>query len=196
VSAIESNDELRQWADEWVRPVEPPVPADRLRRFVRRRGRLRHSWFGLELGVAVAMFGLLASTAAAQTDPVVWLMLAALAVITAAALAFSVWSWWSARPPLTETTATFLALAGLRCRLLRRGVVAGWILLGAEVAVFVPLLSYRVGTPLGRSGPWLFLAGMVALAVLGLVGLDWWARREARIVESLRVDLDRPDRDA
>ena len=96
--------------------------------------------------------------------------------------------WRGAWAPRAETTASFLELSFERARRVRRGVRVGWLILGAEVAVFVPWVWHRAGED-SLLWPWAFLGGMVALAAVSLLLVDAWARREIETLEALADEM-------
>jgi hypothetical protein len=184
--------DLQALKDDWTASpaaLRETTP-ERVRRHVRHRSRLFLVWIVGEAVVGFGMLAFLAWMAVARPDPVERLAMVLFAVITVGALAFACWNWLTGRPPVTETTATYLAVSEQRCRALSRAVRAAWVILAAEAVVFVPFLGYTVGSPASRPAPWLFLAVMLAAGAGASDVLGRWTAREKRIVDEMRRDLE------
>lgn len=187
---ISSDRELQQWMQIWRSGAEPHASPQSIYRHVVRRRRLLSIWVGLEIAIVAGAFALLSVAFVSRPDPIDRAALAVLAVIATGALAVS-WRTWRGmlRTPV-QTTAACLAQAIERTRRLRQAVTAGWALLGAELAVFVPWIAYRVHSTGPRSfSAWGLLAAVTALAVGFLLAVDRWARREAETLERIGRDL-------
>ena len=120
--------------------------------------------------------------------------MAMLALVAAGALAFSWCTWRGTLRASAQTTAAFVALAVTRSRRVRRAIVVGWGILLAELLVFVPWIWHRLYDGVAPTADavwfaWGLLAGLTMLAVLFLVGLDVWARRDARRLQDLMREL-------
>jgi hypothetical protein len=128
-------------------------------------------------------------------DPVGRLAMGLLALITVSALAFSWVNWRGAIRTSTGTTTAFLSLSLERLRRLRRGLYAGWSILAAEIAIFVPWIWHRLYAGAGPPSEaaerfaWGLLGGVTLLGVALLAGLHAWARREARMLDGLKREL-------
>ena len=100
--------------------------------------------------------------------------------------------------PSAETSAAFLDLALARCRRRRRGLTAGWALLAAEVALFIPWIHHRLH--LGASPTaaevltaYGFLATMAGTTAVILVWLGRRTRLDMRELEGLARGLGAAD---
>lgn len=181
--------DLHGWSEDWTAPADSVGTTARLHRHVKRRTRLFRVWLAVDSVIGFGMLAFVAWMAATRPDPFERLAMALFATITVGALASAWWNWLGGRPPLAETTATFLAISEERCRRLARAVRAAWVILAAEAVVFVPFLAYTVGPPTTRPAPWLFLAGMLSLGAAASYGLGRWTDRELGIVGDMRRAL-------
>lgn len=186
------DDELRDWMDDW-RAGEPGLadPEAILRGVKRRSLDLKLVTAGEVVLVAVALF-VLTRFALRHPTPMDIAAMAALGLLSLAALAYSLWNRRGLWHPASQTTAAFLDLARRRarqrCEALRH---ARW-LLAAETAVFLPWIWYRLHLGTAQPG-WLdylqgfgFLALIVAVALVVITGLEKRARRE-------RAELDQSE---
>ena len=185
------DDYLQTWRATW-QDTEPEPPADEaLARYVRGRSRLLSYWMVGELVIAVVGIAALVAVVLRRPDPFERLAMGSLGVMCFAAMAFSWWNWRGVTVAVGATTAAYLDLSALQLARLRRAVTAGWIILGAELVIFVPWLWYRqqvAPDPAAVWWPWAFLAAMAGLGVAGLAGLTRWVRREATVVDRLRAE--------
>jgi hypothetical protein len=195
--------ELERWMADWKgagTPADPTLPAVDVPATLRRRVRRR------SLGLALLTAGELAFTATAIV--VLWRVaqvlgtpfdlftLITLAVLAGLALVFSLWNRWGIWRPSLESTAAYLDLSIARCARHRRGLTAGWWLLAAEVALYVPWIWHRLYADPGdppRALDFLAAYGFLA-AVGGLIALVLWllsrrTRRETQALEELRISL-------
>lgn len=193
--------EMQQWMDTWQAQAasEAPGAPEAIRRHVEHRSRLLSMWVGGEAILTVGIIAFLLHRVATDPDPAEKLAMGLLALITVSALALSLWNWRGAIRASARTTSAFVALSLERSRRLRRAVNMGWGILLAELVVFVPWVWHRL---YGGSQPpsadaerfgWGLLAGLTMLALLLLAGLHAWARREARIMDDLRNELEGED---
>jgi len=181
-------DELRVWMDDW-RAGEPGLtdPDAILRRVKRRSLGLKLVTAGELLLVAAALY-FLTRFALSHPTPMDVTAMAALALLSVAALVYSLWSRRGLWTPAAETTAAFLDLtrrrARQRCEALRQ---SRW-LLAAETAVFLPWIWYRLHLDTAQPG-WLdYVQGFGFLAlivVIALVVIAWLERRAWREREEL-----------
>jgi hypothetical protein len=190
--------ELREWMDAWQAADAAPEPSARealLRRAKRRsRGLVLLAASEAVLSAGVLVF--LAWLVRRSPYPVDWALAAGLALLTVGALAFSLWNRRGVWRAPAETTAALLAFSLARARRRLRGLRAGWWLLGAELALFVPwiwlhLVEKTGAPPAGADLVWSygFLAVWIGGAAAILAALVRWSRREIRHLEALRREL-------
>jgi hypothetical protein len=191
--------EMREWMDAWQAAEAAPPPAavrEALLHRVKRRtlglALLAASEAVLSAGVLVFLGWLVRRS----PYPVDWALAAGLALLTVGALAFSLWHRRGVWRAPAETTAALLGFSLARARRRLRGLRAGWWLLGAELALFVPWIWLRLveatgAPPAGADLAWSygFLAVWIGGAATILAALGRWTRREIRRLEALRREL-------
>jgi hypothetical protein len=190
-----SDRELEQWMRAWQSPADIPAAApEAIYRHVRRRSRLIRLWLVGEVAVLAVVAPLIArGFAIGNALERVAMML--LALIGLAAIAFSWWNWRGTLRTSGASTAAFLALSRLRVDRLSRAVTAGWVVLVAEVLVFVPWIALRLyGGPAPVSATsvafsWGLLAAMTLLGVAHLLRLARWARNERAQLDAIEGEL-------
>ena len=198
------DDELRTWMDDWreeaTEPAAPEAAAKiaTLARSVRRRSLGLKLLTVAEVVFAAGMLAVLAGVAVRERTPADVATMAGLGLLTLWALAFALWNRRGLWAPSAETSAAFLDLALARCRRRRRGLTAGWALLAAEVALFIPWIHHRLH--LGASPTaaevltaYGFLATMAGTTAVILVWLGRRTRRELRELEGLARGLGAAD---
>jgi hypothetical protein len=194
--SAKSEIDLQALAADWQAPEAPASPAERIREHVRRRGRMFTMWAAVEVVIGTVFLTFLGHRAVTHPDPIEKLAMGLLAAITAAAMAFGLWNWRGTLGSSAEDTRTFVALSAERSRRLARAVRAGWVLLAAQVAVFVPWVSHRLygdGRPPSSEielFAWGYLTVITALAVVFLLALQSWSRRDAAAFDEIRRELD------
>lgn len=188
--------DLQALAADWQAAAPPATPAERIRDHVRRRGRLFTMWAAIEGVVGTAFLVFLVHRAATQPDPLEKLAMGLLAAITAATMTFGAWNWRGALRSSAEDTRTFVTLSAERSRRIARSVRVSWLVLAAQVAVFVPWIRHRLYGG-GRTPSWElelfgwgFLALMTGLAVMFILAVQSWSRRDAAAFEQIRQELD------
>ena len=72
---------------------------------------------------------------------------------------------------------------------------AAWVILTAEVVVFVPWIWNRlcangISAPWAERFGWGWLAGFTLIAVIGIVALQRWVEGDARALESLARETE------
>ncbi|MCI0627395.1 MAG: hypothetical protein L0387_38080 [Acidobacteria bacterium] len=182
--------ELRAWMDEWKATGESLDPPAKIRRHVERRSTLLAVWKWGEVAVCAGILVFLIHGIATGPDSVERAVMVALTVFSLAALIFVYWNWFRSEAAPTDTVVRLLDLSFERCRRLRRAVRFGWAFLIAEVAVLTPWVWYRTRSHPGTLWPWGLLVGLVVFAILLLVGVGAWARREVRAIESLSREIE------
>jgi hypothetical protein len=186
-----SDRELQQWMQVWRSGAEPQASAESIHRYVVRRRRLLRMWIAAELAIVAGGYALLLWAFMAASDPIDRAALAVLAMIVTGALVLSWWTWRGMLRTPGDTTAAWLAQALERTCRARRGVTAGWWLLAAELAVFIPWIGFRLPAELSA---WGLLAAVTTFAVAFLLAVGRWVRRDAETLERIGRDL-RDDED-
>jgi hypothetical protein len=186
-----------EWTERWQRVDTPPEVVPALARRVQTRSRQLTAWIAIEMTIAAIGLVVLVFVAATSTLVVDRVAMTALAVVVAATAAFAVWNWRGVRHPHEASQQAFLDLSLLRCSRIRRGVAAGWWLLAAEVACFVPWIGVRL-TTLGAS-PDAYLRSYGVLTILTaaaaafLIALRRWAAREKVAIQTLAGEIREDD---
>lgn len=188
--------EWQEWVDTWQADSGPLAPPEAIRQYVRRRSRLLAVWVTGEVIVALGFSSFLVHRTLTDPDPAERLAMGLLALIAAAALVASWWTWRGAIRSSGLSTAAFVALAIERSRRVRRAIGVGWGILVAELAVFVPWVWH--GLYGGADAPsrdaerfgWGLLVGLTTLAVLFLGSLHAWARADRVRIENLRREIE------
>ena len=179
--------ELQMWMDDWAVPSDDAMPIEVIGLHVRRRSRLLAVWVASEVLIFAAFTPFLTYRALTHPDPVERVVMAMLAAIVVAASVFSYRNWSGTWVPAAETTASFLELSYERCRRLQRAIVAGWVILGAEVFVFVPWIAHVVATGPGAVlWPWAWLAFVTTCAAAGLLAVRRWLGHETAALDEMR----------
>ena len=184
------DDNLQAWTAAW-QSARPDTADDALTRYVRRRSQLLTLWVAIEVGVGLVAFLVVAVMLAIRPDPLERVAMGALAVVCLGAVAFSWWNWRGTFQAIGESTSVYLELSAMRLRRLRRDLTMSWVLLAAQLVVFIPWTWYRqqAAGPTVR-WPWILLASMTVCCIAGLLAIGRWARREAAVIERLRRELD------
>jgi hypothetical protein len=188
--------ELQDWMEAWRGDPESLAPPEAIVRFVRRRDRVIAVWAAGEAVVGVVFLAFVLWRAVADPDPAGKLAMALLALVIIGAMAFAWWNWRGVLRAASGTTASYVALAIERSRSFRRGVRAGWIILIAEVTVFIPWIAHilydgaRAPTAAQERFAWGLLAGLSTLAAGCLVAVGRWVRRDREEIERLRSELE------
>jgi hypothetical protein len=129
------------------------------------------------------------------TDAVERWAMALLALITMAAMCVGWWNWRGSLMASANTTAEFVSVSAERLRRMRHAWRIGWIVLIAEVAVFVVwiwnnLYGQRVPhTALAERFAWGWLAAMTLSAVIFLLWIDRRIRRDVEKFDALKREL-------
>ena len=181
------NDEFQEWMRTWHEPDVSPPAGDALRGYVRRRSAVLMTWVVVETTMAIVATALLVYLAVSRPDPIERGVMGALALACAAALLFGWWNWRGLLRAVGETTAVYLELSTARLLRHRRALMAGWVLLGVEMAALTPWVWYRTRADASIAiWPWVLLVTLGVLAAVWLTAIGRWVRREEAIVEGLR----------
>lgn len=196
---MDNDPELREWTSDWQSGSERESPAEAIRHYAQGRSRFMWKWMLSELAVGVVALPLLAYLAWNATDAVERWAMALLAVITVAAMNVGWWNWRGSLLASANTTTEFVTVSAERLRRMRQAWRLGWMVLLAEVAVFVVWIWNQLyaqaaaRTPFAERFAWAWLAFMSLTAVAFLLRMDRWIREDEEKFESLRRELDMPD---
>jgi hypothetical protein len=179
-------DELSVWMDDW-RAGEPGLtdPEAILRRVKRRSLGLKLVTAG-ELLLVLAALTFLTRFALSHPTPMDIAAMAALGLLSVAALAYSLWTRRGLWSPAAETTAAFLDLARRRARQHQEALRAARWLLAGEILIFIPWIWHRLHTAAALLQGFGFLALVAGIASAVLVWLERRARRERAELEGMR----------
>lgn len=184
--------DLDRLAADW-QAVHAPGPApDAIQRYVRSRTRALRVWASGELLVGAVALGALITLAITTANPSDRLAMISLAIVVIASGAVSWLNWRGLMHATVRSTSEFVELSLLRLRRMRRAYAAGWVLLGAEVAVLSTWIVHRSFSGDVRSAvfSWGLLACMTALAVVFLFGFRRWIARDERHLVELRREFE------
>jgi hypothetical protein len=191
-----SDRDLERWRSDWQSLEDPGPSAEVVRDLVRRRDRLLAVWVAGEWVVAAVALPVVGYVAWTTHEPVERLAMILLAIITVGTVAVSWWNWRGMVRVSASTTADYVSVSLERLRRLRRAVTIGWVVLGAEVAVFVVWIWHRLhggpaSVPVGSTVfAWSLLAFLVGSAAVFLVSVHRWVERDAARFEALRRELE------
>jgi hypothetical protein len=189
--------ELRAWIDEWQADQLPPLAVDTLAARVRRRARTLKIWAVSEAVVGASALAVVSYRAVVDPDPLEKLAMSLLAAIAIGALAFSWWSWRGIFRASGESTTAFLEYSVQQTRRWQRYLRTGWLILVAEVAVFVPWIQHRLAQtdeaarPGAAAFAWGLLTLMVTLAIVWMSVAQRYLRREMEQLAALREEIRR-----
>lgn len=173
--------DLDRWAAAWR--GDGPAPAD-LPRLAGRERRWLIVFVAADWLVGAALLAFAAWLWFAIGTPIMRFAGAGIALLTIAALAFTLVNWRGSLVGEAASATDFLALAIRRSRARRRYIRFGWWVLGADIVVIAGamLLEYRDEGG-GRLPAMLAMATLATAAAAAI--LLWWGRRERRRGERL-----------
>jgi hypothetical protein len=192
---MENDPELEAWASDWQSGSERESSAEAIRLYMQGRARFMWKWVLAELSVGVVALPLLAYMSWMATDAVERWAMGLLALITMAAMCVGWWNWRGSLTASANTTAEFVSVSTERLRRMRQAWRIGWLVLVAEVAVFVVwiwdhLYGQRAPhSPFAERFAWGWLAVMSLSAVIFLLWLDRRIRRDVEKFEALKREL-------
>ena len=185
------------WAEDWQAGApSAEASADRIRKYVTRRGVIVRSFMAADFVVCAIALPVLGYFAWVADDSVERVAMLGLAAITVAATSFSWWNWRGTVGKAATTTAEYVAISAERLRQLRRGLRIAWIVLSAQVVVFTVWIwnrLYTSATPPDAQVAqfsWAWLAGFTFVAVVSLMWFGRWIARDAERFEALRRQLE------
>jgi len=186
--------ELKEWTADW-QAADQASSAEAIRRYAEGRNRFMWTWILIEFGVGGTALPVLGYLGWIAPDLIgrwaMWL----LALITVAAVCVGWWNWRGSLLASAKTTSAYVAVSAERLRRMRQAWRIGWILLGAEVAVFSVWIWNRLYTagapplPSSERFAWGWLAFMTLTVVGFLLWMDRRIRRDAATFEALKREL-------
>ena len=189
--------ELKAWIDDWQAGTSERPAAQQVRHYVQRRSRLLKIFAVTDTLIGVGFGAFLIHRAVTHPDPYEKVAMGLLAAIAIGATTFGWINWHGAITARGEDTATFMALAVSRARRMERSARAAWFVLGAQLAVFTPWIWHRLygdaasqPSVARQLASWGLLVALFSLALVFVVSVQRWSRREARIVSDLQRELD------
>jgi hypothetical protein len=186
------DEELQSWAAEWQGGTGlAPEERTAIGRRVRRRSRWMAVLTAVEVAIVAAALGGLLPLLLAAAHGADLAALTAFCAMALAILAFSLWNRRGVWRPRGESVGEFVALSRERNRREARALRAGWLLLAAETAVFVPWIAWRFD-PAARPEAYGLQALLAGAAAAILLALARRARRERHELDRLHVQLEEP----
>ena len=153
---MNNDPELKEWTSDWQADADAESSAEAIRLYA--QGRNRFMWSGSWPSRVGAMaLPVLVYMGWTATDAVGRWAMGLLALITVAAMCVGWWNWRGSLLASANTTAEYVAVSIERLRRMRQAWRIGWIVLAAEVAVFVvwvwnQLYGRRCRTRRSRNG--------------------------------------------
>ena len=179
---VSQDQELQAWVSAWQTASERPIAVDEVGVRVRQRIRRLRLWAATEAVVGVVALAVVSYRFVFEAALFEKVAMALLGVIALSGLALSWWQWQGVWRASAASTAEFLTGSMERSRRLQRYLAAGWVLLVAEVAVFVPWIRYRLDSrpaTVPQSVEW-FAWGLLTVMVAGAAVFLLIAQRRVR----------------
>ena len=196
---MDNDPELKAWTADWQAGSQEQVPDDAIRLYARGRNGFMWAWALSELTVGGIALPVLAYRGWMTTDQVERWAMWLLTLVTAAAMSAGWWNWRGSLLASAKTTAEYVSVSAERLRRMRQAWRLGWLVLVAQVAVFVVWIWNKL---YGQPGPhtafaerfaWSWLAAMSLSAVVFLLWMDRWIRRDAEKFDALKREFEGPD---
>lgn len=187
--------ELKEWTSDWQAGDDRESSAEAIRLYAQGRNRFMWTWVLSELTVGAIALPLLAYMGWMATDLVERWAMWLLSLITVAAMSVGWWNWRGSLLASAKTTAEYVSVSTERLRRMRQAWRIGWIVLAAEVAVFVVWVwNHLYGrpvphTPFAERFAWGWLAFMTLSAVVFLLWMDGRIRRDEQKFDALKREL-------
>lgn len=185
------------WAQDWQAGAPATdASAERIRKYVKRRGVIVRSLFVADFVVGVIALPVVIYFAWIADDSVGQVAMIGLAAITVAAMGFSWWNWRGTVGRAATTTAEYIALSAERLRRLRAGLSVAWMVLSAEVVLFTVWIWNRLYSGANPANAqiaqfsWAWLAGFTLVATVSLIWFGRWIARDTARFEALRRELE------
>ena len=196
---MNSDPELREWTSDWQAVNESDSSGEAIRLYAQGRRNFMWAWVLSELTVGAIALPLLAYVGWIATDVVERWTMWLLALTTVAAICVGWWNWQGSLLASARTTAEYVAVSTERLRRMRQAWRVGWAVLAAEVILFSVWIwnslhaDTGAHTPFAERFSWGWLAFMSLAAVVFLLRMDGWIRRDAEKFAALTRELAEPD---
>jgi hypothetical protein len=188
--------DLKDLAGDWQAAPYNEESAEEIRHYVAKRSGLLWSFAMVDAVIAGIALPVLLYFGIATESKVQRLAMIALASITIATVAFG---WWNSRGVLRASATSvseYVAISAERLRRMRLAWRIAWLVLAAQVTVYVWWIPSRLHaggippSPVQLRFAWAFLAGLVLVAVVGLLWFNRWLKRDTARFEALRRELE------
>lgn len=199
---MDNDPELKAWASDWQTGSDGESSVEAIRLYAEGRRGFMWSWVLSELTVGAIALPVLAYMGWMATDQIERWAMGLLTLITVAAMCVGWWNWRGSLLASAKTTAEYVAVSTERLRRMRQAWRLGWVVLAAQVAVFsVWIWSFIYGQGPAPSAfaerfAWGWLAFMSLAAVVFLLWMDRWIRRDEEKFAALKRELAPPDESA
>lgn len=185
--------DIREWSALWTSAGAEETPVEARRVIVRRvkRQSLYQRLFAVVEGlVAVIMGALLIAASARASHPADLPAVIAFMIILVVIVAWGIRARRGLWRVGGESTSDFLDLSLRRCRQRLRMVAAGYLVLAAEAAVFIPWLWIRSATGEGRLQGYARLALLAGTSLAVLAVVHRRTRKDLVAVAEIRRSLE------
>jgi hypothetical protein len=196
---MDNDPELKAWTADWQGGEQPDASADAIRLYAQGRRGFMWTWFMSELTVGAIALPLLAYRGWMAVDQVERWAMYLLVAITVAAMCTGWWNWRGSLLASAKTTAEYVAVSAERLRRMRQAWRIGWLVLAAQVALFAVWIwdmlytGPREQTAFAERFAWGWLAFISLSAVVFLLRMDRWIRRDEEKFAALKRELEVPD---
>lgn len=189
--------DFQRWSRDWQAGSTRDVSTDeQIRHYVKRRSGLVWWFLASDFIVAGIALPVLAYLGVAAETRAELLAMLSLASITIGAVGFGWWNWRGVLRASAANVSEYIAISEERLRRMRMAWRIAWLVLAAQVAVYVlwiPGHLHAGGTPPTPGQlrfAWAWLAGLSLAAVFGLLWFGRWLQRDAARFAALRRELE------
>jgi len=199
MTADDKQPDFSMWAKTWQEDAPPSASAQQIRDYVTKRARLLRLFRFVDLAIGAVALPVIGYLAWFADNDVERISMIGLGSVVVAAIAFGWWNWSAALHAAARSTADYVTVSAEHLRRMRLAWRLGWVILAAEVVVFVIWIRNRLYGAGGAVDPfaerfaWLWLAGFTAIAIVSLIWFGRWLSRDSARLERLRSELDADD---
>ncbi len=197
MSGHDVDNDFKRWTEEWQAGAARDITTEeQIRHYVKRRSGLLWAFFLADFVIGGVMLPFLVYFSVTARNHVERWAMWGLAYVTIAAVCFGWWNWRGVLRSSAATTAEYLAISTERLRRLRMAWRIGWVVLAAEVAIFIIWIWDHLysGARAHDSGAerfaWGWLGGFTLVAIVSLIWFGRWITRDAARFEALRRELE------